>query len=152
MAGRGNPFSRNFFVGDNYETRFSENFILKERVNPEVKVLEHLYPLPFKVIDDCKIYTRSYVKSLRGKKIHPRITKKTSSHKGTHLHIIFDFGGKFKRASEFILTGHCSTDRSVGTKFPNFWIPITDTYSLSTSISSPNHGWKCKCKCCPYES
>ena len=42
MDGRGNPFSQNLFVGDNYETSFSENCILEERVNPEVEVLEHL--------------------------------------------------------------------------------------------------------------
>ena len=66
MAGRGNPFSRNFFVSDNYETSFSENFILEERVNPKVEVPEHLYPVPFDVIDDYKIHTRSYVKKLGG--------------------------------------------------------------------------------------
>ena len=76
MASRGNPFSRNFFVGDNYETRFSENFILKERENPEFKVPEHLYPVPFKLIDDCKIYTGSYVKHLGGKKSIPELPRR----------------------------------------------------------------------------
>ena len=66
MAGRGNSFYQKNFIDDNYETTFFKNFILEEIVNPEVNVPEHIYPVPFEVIDDCKIHTRSPVKNLGG--------------------------------------------------------------------------------------
>ena len=54
MARRGNPFSQNCFVDDNYETSFTENFILEQTVNTEVEVPEHLYPIPFEVMMTTK--------------------------------------------------------------------------------------------------
>ena len=54
MDGRGNPFSRNCFVDDNYETSFTENLILEQIVNTEVEVPEHLYPIPFEVMMTTK--------------------------------------------------------------------------------------------------
>ena len=59
MVGRGNPFTRNYYTSDSSKTRFSE-----ERLDPEVEVLEHLYPIPFEVVNHLRRHTRSYVKKL----------------------------------------------------------------------------------------
>ena len=66
MAGRGNPFTRNYSTGDSSETRFHEGFIFKERVDLEVEVSECLYPVPFEVVNHLRRHTRSYVKKLGG--------------------------------------------------------------------------------------
>ena len=59
MVGKGNSFSRNYSTSDNPKTSFPE-----ERINPEI--VEHLYQVPFEVVDHFRIYTRLYVKKLGG--------------------------------------------------------------------------------------
>ena len=76
MAGRGNSFIRNYSTGDSSETRFPEDFISKEILNPEVKVPEQLYPFPFKVVNHLRRHTRSYVKKLRGLQTIPKLPRR----------------------------------------------------------------------------
>ena len=66
MVGRGNPFTRNYSTSDSSKTRFSEDFISEERLDPEVEVLEHPYQVPFEVVNHLRRHTRSYVKNLGG--------------------------------------------------------------------------------------
>ena len=42
MDGRGNPFTRNYSIGDSSENKFPEDFISKERVGFEEEGSEHL--------------------------------------------------------------------------------------------------------------
>ena len=44
MVGRGNPFTRNYSIGDTYETKFPGE---EERVGSEEEGSEHLYVVPF---------------------------------------------------------------------------------------------------------
>ena len=62
MARKGNTLFRNYSTSENPKTSFSE-----ERINPEI--VEHLYQVPFEVVDIFRRYTRSYAKNIRG--LHP---------------------------------------------------------------------------------
>ena len=64
MVGRRNPFTRNYFVGDISKTRFLEDFISEARVESKVESIEHLYPVPFKLVNHLRRHTRSYVKNI----------------------------------------------------------------------------------------
>ena len=53
MDRKGDLFDRNYSTSDNPETSFSE-----ERINLET--IEHLYEVPFEVVDHFRRHTRSY--------------------------------------------------------------------------------------------
>ena len=65
MAGRGNPFSRNYSTGDNSESSLFPNPM------PEEKGKEHLYPVDNEVVDDLRRFTRAYAKKIGGLPIIP---------------------------------------------------------------------------------
>ena len=52
MAGRGNPFSRDYSIGDSFESSLFTTPILEE------KGKEHLYSIDNEVVDDLRIFTR----------------------------------------------------------------------------------------------
>ena len=60
MAGRGNPFPRNYSTSNSSESSLFPN------PNPEEKGKEHLYSVNNKVVDDLRILTRAYVKKIGG--------------------------------------------------------------------------------------
>ena len=60
MAGRGNPFSRD------YSTGYSSESGLFPNPNPKEKGKEHLYSVNNEVVDDLRRITRAYVKKIEG--------------------------------------------------------------------------------------
>ena len=60
MAGRGNPFSRDYSTGDSSKGSLVPNPI------PEEKGREHLYSINNKVFNDLRRHTRAYVKKIGG--------------------------------------------------------------------------------------
>ena len=58
MAGQGNPFPRNYSIGDNFESSLFPN------PTPEEKGKEHLYSVDNEVVNDLKIFTRAYAKRI----------------------------------------------------------------------------------------
>ena len=58
MAGRGNPFSRDFSTGNSSESSGFHNPIPKER--------EHLYSIGNEFVNDLRRHTRAYVKKIGG--------------------------------------------------------------------------------------
>ena len=60
MAGRGNPFPRNYSTSDSFESSSFAN------MNPKEKWKEHLYSVDNKVVNDLRRHTRAYVKSIGG--------------------------------------------------------------------------------------
>ena len=81
MDGRGNPFTRNYSIGDSSETKFPEDFISEERVGSDEEGSECLYPVPFELFNHLRIHTRSYVKKLGGLKEIPALTRRQASRK-----------------------------------------------------------------------
>ena len=60
MAGRGNPFPRNYSTGNSSESSLFPNPILEE------KGKGFLYPIDNKVVDDLRRITRAYAKKIGG--------------------------------------------------------------------------------------
>ena len=60
MAGRGNPFPRNYSPSD------SSKISLFPNSTPEDKWKEHLYSVDNEVVNDPRRHTRDYVKSIGG--------------------------------------------------------------------------------------
>ena len=60
MAGRGNPFPRNYSTSDSSESSLLPNPI------PEEKWKEHLFSVDNKVVNDLRRFTRAYVKKIGG--------------------------------------------------------------------------------------
>ena len=58
MAGRGNPFSREYSTGNSYESSGFHNPIPEER--------EHLYSVDNEIVNDLRRHTREYVKKIGG--------------------------------------------------------------------------------------
>ena len=67
MAGRGNPFSRDYSTGDSSESSLFPNPI------PEEKGKEHLYSVNNEVVDDLRRFTRDYVNNIGGLPIIPTL-------------------------------------------------------------------------------
>ena len=65
MAGRGNPFSRDYSTGNSSESSGLHNPILEERNR------EHLYSVGNEVVNDLRRHTREYVKKIGGFPIIP---------------------------------------------------------------------------------
>ena len=57
MAGRGNPFSREYSIGNSSESSGFRNPIPEER--------EHLYSVGNEIVNDLRRHTRAYVKNIR---------------------------------------------------------------------------------------
>ena len=70
MAGRGNLFSRDYSIGDNFESSLFPNPI------PEEKGKEHLYSVDNKVVNDMRRHTREYVKKIGGLPIIPDLPRR----------------------------------------------------------------------------
>ena len=66
MVSRGNPFCREYSTSDSSETGFPKDPSPERKVNPELEVLEHLYPVSLEVVNDLRRITRSYAKKLGG--------------------------------------------------------------------------------------
>ena len=60
MAGRGNPFPRNYSTSDSSKSSLFPNPIPKE------KGKEHLYSVDNKVVNDLRRHTREYVNKIGG--------------------------------------------------------------------------------------
>ena len=58
MAGRGNPFPRNYSTGDSSESSLFSNTI------PEEGGRENLYYVDNEVVNDLRRHTRAYVKKI----------------------------------------------------------------------------------------
>ena len=69
MAGRGNPFSREFSTGDNSERSGFHNPIPEENI-------EHLYAVGNEVVNDRRRHTWAYVKNLGGFPIIPDLPRR----------------------------------------------------------------------------
>ena len=81
MVGRGNPFNRNYFMGDSCETKFLGDFISEERVGSEEEGLEHLYAIPFEEFNHLRIHTRYYIKQLGGLRVIAALPRRWASRK-----------------------------------------------------------------------
>ena len=60
MAGRGNPFYRDYSAGYSSESSGPRNAI------PEEENMEHLYPVRNEIVNDLRRHTRAYVKKIGG--------------------------------------------------------------------------------------
>ena len=70
MAGRGNPFSRDYSTGDSSESSLFPN------PPPEEKGKEHLYYVDNEVVDDLRRFTRAYAKKIGGLLIIPILPRR----------------------------------------------------------------------------
>ena len=70
MAGRGNPFSRDYSTGYSSESSGPHNLI------PEEENREHLYAVGNEVVNEIRRHTRAYVKKLRGLPIIPDLPRR----------------------------------------------------------------------------
>ena len=70
MAGRGNPFSRDYSAGYSSESSGPRNPI------PEEEKREHLYAVGNEVVNDLRRHTRAYVKKLGGLPIIPDLPRR----------------------------------------------------------------------------
>ena len=65
MAGRGNPFPRNYSTGNISESSLFPN------PTPKEKGKEHLYSVDNKVFNDLRRFTREYAKNIGGPTDYP---------------------------------------------------------------------------------
>ena len=70
MAGRGNPFSRDYSTGNSSERSMFHNPI------PEEGGREHLYSVDNKVVNDLIRHTRAYMKKIGGLPIIPELPRR----------------------------------------------------------------------------
>ena len=70
MAGRGNPFSRDYSTGNSSESSGLHNPI------PEEKNREHLYSVGNEVVNYLRRHTRAYVKKIGGLPIIPELPRR----------------------------------------------------------------------------
>ena len=70
MAGRGNPFSRDYSTGNSSESSVFHNPI------PEKGGREHLYSVDNEVVNDLRRHTRAYVKNIGGLPIIPEFPRR----------------------------------------------------------------------------
>ena len=70
MAGRGNPFSRNYSIDDSSESSLFPNSTTEE------KGKDHLYYVDNEVVDDLIRITRAYMKNIRGLPIIPALPRR----------------------------------------------------------------------------
>ena len=70
MAGRGNPFYRDYSTGYNSESSGPRNPI------PEEENKEHLYPVRNEIVNDLRRHTRAYVKKIGGLPIIPELPRR----------------------------------------------------------------------------
>ena len=70
MAGRGNPFSRNYSTDDSSESSLFPN------PTSEEKGKEHLYSIDNELVNDLRRYTRTYVKKIGGLPIIPVLPRR----------------------------------------------------------------------------
>ena len=68
MAGRGNPFSRDYSTGNSSESSGFHNPIPEER--------EHLYSVDNEIVNDLRRHTREYVKNIGGLPIIPELPRR----------------------------------------------------------------------------
>ena len=69
MAGRRNPFSRDFSTGDSSERSGFHNPTPKEN-------REYLYPVRNEIVNDLRRHTRAYVKKIGGLPIIPEFPRR----------------------------------------------------------------------------
>ena len=69
MAGRGNPFPRNYSTRDSFERSSFPNPIPEEN-------REHLYSVNSEVVNDIRRHTRAYVKKIGGLPIIPELPRR----------------------------------------------------------------------------
>ena len=69
MAGRGNPFPRNYSTSDSFESSSFPNPILEEN-------RERLYSVDNEVVNDLRRHTWAYVKKIGGLPIIPNLPRR----------------------------------------------------------------------------
>ena len=70
MAGRGNPFSRDYSTGNSSESSGIHNPI------PEERSKEHLFSVDNEVVNNLRRHTRAYVKNIGGFPIIPELPRR----------------------------------------------------------------------------
>ena len=70
MAGRGNPFYRDYSAGYSSESSGPRNPF------PEEENREHLYPVRNEIVNDLRKHTRAYVKKIGGFPIIPELPRR----------------------------------------------------------------------------
>ena len=70
MAGRGNPFSREYSAGYSSKSSVPRNPI------PKKEEREYLYPVRNEIVTDLRRHTRAYLKKIRGLPIIPELPRR----------------------------------------------------------------------------
>ena len=70
MAGRGNPFSREYSAGYSSGSSVPRNSI------PEEEEREYLYPVRNEIVNDLRRHTRAYLKKIGGLPIIPELLRR----------------------------------------------------------------------------
>ena len=70
MDGQGNPFSRDYSIGDSSRSSLFPNPI------PEEKGKEHLHSIDNEVVNDMRRHTRAYVKNFGGIPVIPFLPRR----------------------------------------------------------------------------
>ena len=70
MAGRGNPFYRDYFTGNSSESSGLHNPI------PEERGREHLFFVDNEVVNNLRRHTREYMKNIGGFPIIPELARR----------------------------------------------------------------------------
>ena len=139
MDGKGIPFTRNYSTSDSSKTNFPEDFISEERINPEVEVSEHLYPVSFEVVNHLRRHTRSYMKKLGGLKTILELLRTQAPRRVPTYTEDSILVGNLEELANLSLQ---EIVQPLETRFLSFFT-FAVTNSVSTTISSHNHGWEC---------
>ena len=118
MAGRGNPFSRDYSAGYNSESSGPRNPI------PEEENREHLYSVGNEIVNDLRRHTREYVKKIGGLPIIPELPRREYKKKDRHV------------VEDSVLVG--DWEELVETALQEVVLPLNQV-GLDTPHSSPVH-------------
>ena len=103
MAGRGNPFSRDYSTSGSSESSLFSNPI------PEEKGREHLYSVNIEVVNDLRRHTREYAKNIGRLPIIPEFPRREYKRKDRSMLEDLPAGWGLGRTCRNSLTGSCTT-------------------------------------------
>ena len=118
MAGRGNPFSRDYSTSNSSESSRIPNPNLEERNR------EHLYSIGNKVVNNLRRHTRAYVKKIKGLPIIPELPRREYKKKDRPI------------VEDSVLVG--DWEELVETSLYEVLLPLNQE-GLETPYSSPAH-------------
>ena len=113
MAGRGNPFSRDYFTGYSSESSGPCNPISEEMNR------DHLYPVYNEIVNDLRRHTRAYVKKIGGLSIIPKLPRREYKRKDRPMTEDSVLVGDWEELVETRLTGSCTTFESRRPRYPS---------------------------------